>query len=282
MAESIATSRTSWSRVRYRVNATPFPARVDCIAPALRSGTASRMTWSRNCVPTSNGGGSGSFSGIANGVPSGKKPRARRKPILPIASRSRSISSSVKPQEYGRSAAARPSIQLSKCRSCCWKCCCLRNNPSDQTMRLLSDMVRAPSVFDDERHGVFIDAHCYSTLVEHIFELLLRRPRNCAPPGDPDVAIGGNNCDKARVAVEWQIELPVLAGCEHIFLARDQAGAQGLLFLFVHAEEIRGVELTVVAQLVDPHDNRRRPARGIRIHIRADDELRLGRSRLGR
>ena len=39
---------------------------------------------------------------------------SRRKPSLPIASRSRSISSSVKPHEYGRSTPARPSIHVSR------------------------------------------------------------------------------------------------------------------------------------------------------------------------
>jgi hypothetical protein len=50
------------------------------------------------------GVGSGSSSGMRNGVPSGNTPAARRSPNLPMLNRSRSTSSSVKPQLCGTSA----------------------------------------------------------------------------------------------------------------------------------------------------------------------------------
>ena len=54
----------------------------------------------------SSGAGSGSSSGIRNGVPSGNTPDRRRSPILPIFRKSRSNSTSVKPQLCGTSACA--------------------------------------------------------------------------------------------------------------------------------------------------------------------------------
>ena len=52
------------------------------------------------------GFGSGSSSGIRNGVPSGNTPATRRSPTLPMLRKSRSNSISVKPQLCGTSGLA--------------------------------------------------------------------------------------------------------------------------------------------------------------------------------
>ncbi len=72
--------------------------RLESAAPARRIGSARWITAPLRSEGASNGVGWSSSSGMSNGVPSGRMPRARERATTPVLSRASSISRAEKPQ----------------------------------------------------------------------------------------------------------------------------------------------------------------------------------------
>src|SRR5262245_14849236 len=134
--------------------------------------------------------------------------------------------------------------------------------PSDQTTRLAHLMTGLASSLDRERDGSRLDADGDAGAA------LGGNGDRFAPARALQVAEGRHDTDELRAGLELPLVGSRLGGAQLVFLATDQIAAQGLSLLLEEREEVGAVERRHRLQLIDPHDDGRRPAPKIGVRRR--------------